>query len=235
MPDKILVVNGDSYGKAVKGLGDLTNNIIEFFKNPDQFKLVLFTGGSDVSPEYYNDTSPDNLCHCNSSRDREEWTVGLHAIEHGIRIAGICRGFQFVNVLAGGRLMHHIDHHAGGMHLMDTCFDETITVNSLHHQMVIPSRHSIVTGWSQTKLSINGYMGRNDMPEKYTDKEVEAAVFPSIKGFGVQYHPEMMQKKTKGYEFFHGMVSYALSSTWEDFVWLHLRGEKSCGAYGIST
>ena len=37
--------------------------------------------------------------------------------------------------------------------------------------------------------------------EKYQD-----ILFPEIKAFGVQYHPEMMKKETKGYKYFYDIV-----------------------------
>ena len=72
MADKILVLNGNSYGAALEGLGVLSFDKKEFMSKPDDFKLVQFTGGEDVSPSFYGDTSPKGLCHNSMHRDIEE-------------------------------------------------------------------------------------------------------------------------------------------------------------------
>lgn len=218
MPDRILILRGWGYGHAVSGLGRLTANVRKFMKKPKAFKLVLFTGGEDVDPSFYGDTSPLGVCRYNTTRDRFEQIIFKQALKHGIKMAGICRGLQFLSVMDGGKLVHHLDNHAGVYHGME-CLKDNITrkVNSLHHQMVIPSKDSIVVGWSKYKLS-GRYFGDGDRKIKLKKPEVEATIMPNILACGVQWHPEMMAEYLEGYKFFREMVKDLLEMDMKDFV-----------------
>lgn len=226
MGNKILVLNGDSYASAVVGLGDIVTNVNKFLAAPEDFKVVLFTGGADINPVHYGDTSPKNICYCNPRRDIEEIKVAKLASKMGILMTGICRGLQLLNVFAGGTMMHDLKGHGFGDHEMTTLAGKTITVNSLHHQMILPPvGAAIVTGWTPKRLSplysFKSYIGANDEYVDYTGVEVEASIYPAIRALGVQYHPEMMYKESDGYKYFYAMIAHALSVPWEEFVASH--------------
>jgi gamma-glutamyl-gamma-aminobutyrate hydrolase PuuD len=226
MPEKILVVNGMSYGRAVEDLGILTGNISEFAKHPSRFKLVLLTGGEDVDPSFYGETSPHYRCHSTLKRDEFEKIVFEYAVQHGIKIAGICRGLQFINVMAGGKLVHHLDGHGGVYHKFECLKDNEIRlVNSIHHQMAMPSEEGITIGWSPTKLSKN-YIGDRDEVTDWAGPEVESAIYPKFNACGVQWHPEMMPKEHGGYIFFRDMVDALLQLDMDDFVNLYTGNTK---------
>ena len=205
MSRKILVVNGPSYGSSVEGLGKLDTNVTEFIKNPENYKLILFTGGADITPEYYGEKSPNNLCYNNEKRDQEELIIFELALKHKIRMIGICRGSQFLNVMAGGTMLHDVDNHSVTRHGMETYNSGVIVVNSLHHQMIIPNKNSIVIGWADSKQSTK-YYGNHDLPVEAPEKEVEAVLFPNINAAGVQYHPEMMPIESDGAVWFHNLA-----------------------------
>lgn len=209
MTDKILVLNGPSYASAVDGIGEIITELVEFIKAPHEFNCVLFTGGEDVDPELYDDFSPKNICGFNTSRDLVEVDVFNMAKKHDIAMAGICRGMQFLNVMAGGKLIHHLDNHAGSSHLMSTVIQEDpILVNSLHHQAALPGEGTHVIGWSTKNLS-KSYIGYMDKHMDYDGKEVEAIVVPKDNIFAVQYHPEMMKEDSNGYIFFNaGLMTF---------------------------
>lgn len=223
MGDKILVLFGRSYDKPILGLGDVVYQTEKFLSNPEDFKLILFTGGEDITPSLYGETSPEGVCWFSESRDKFETLVYNLAIKHKILMAGICRGMQFFNVMNGGRMMHHIGSHNGGIHDMETIDGRKIPVNSIHHQMIIPAKGTKIVGWSSPSLS-DIYIGNKDKRVKYNGKENEAAIFTNTRCFGVQYHPELMDKTMEGYKFFRNMVELALTSDWEDFVNSYQRG-----------
>ena len=217
MTKHILVDYGNTYARAIHGLGSFIYDSQKFFSNPLSFKAVLFTGGSDISPERYGDTSPKNICHSWEARDYVEFKVAEVAVKHGIPMLGICRGLQLLNVVAGGTLMHDITNHAiGGLHTMKTIDGEIIRVNSLHHQMVIPPEGAIVTGWSEERLS-KSYIGTADEYVDYDGEEIEAVIYPNIKAFAVQYHPEMMPPDSDGYIYNYSMAKAMLNS-WDEFM-----------------
>lgn len=233
MADKILVLNGAGYASSVDNLGYITTRVDELFEKPEEFKLILFTGGADVDPRFYNDRSPQRMCSSNPSRDMQEISVFRKAVKHGILMAGICRGVQFLNVMNGGKMMHHLDNHAGSVHLMELMTGQILTVNSLHHQMVILPEDAKLVGWAKDRLS-RRYYGANDEVVNYNGAEVEAAIFPKTKSFGVQYHPEMMDRLSDGYVFFNRMVEAALEVKWDVFIKLYTKGSKEYEPFEIS-
>lgn len=210
MAKKILVVSGPSYYRAVKRLGEYSSNITAFIRNPTEFSLVVFTGGEDISPELYGDVS-FGMCHYNLARDEFEQGIFKLALKNNIPMTGICRGVQFLNVMAGGKMIHHLDKHAGRDHTMATSCGEVITVNSLHHQMLLVPETAHVVGWSDKRLS-SRYFGNNDELIEAPQKEVEAVIFPTIGAAGVQYHPEMMPEDSKGFKWYEQMVHNLMHS-----------------------
>lgn len=225
MSKHILVVNGPSYADAVAGLGAVTSRVSKFMESPEKFKLVLFTGGADIDPRFYMDTSPKKMCYSDPERDIFEISIFKRAKEAGIVMAGICRGLQLLNVLNGGKLIHHLNGHNYGTHSMHTSDGKTIEVNSLHHQMIIPPSGSILTGWSD-KLS-QTYIGKDDKEVEWSNFENEAAIYPKTKCFGVQYHPEMMTTVSAGYKYFFDMALKSTKLEWDTFLKPYLKGTKN--------
>ncbi len=217
MTKKILVVGSVSYAEAIDGLGPITTRTSDFMKNPEEFKLVLFTGGEDVHPSLYNDDSPAGVCWSNLSRDRHEMAIFDRAAKNSITMTGICRGLQFLNVMHGGKMMHDLKGHGGTQHGMKIAHGKVLTVNSLHHQMILPQKNAIVIGITDGRLS-KYYVGADDDFVDYHGDEIEAAIFPEIKGFGVQYHPEIMPRSSEGYKYYHDMVKASLSTPWPEFL-----------------
>jgi len=202
---KILVVLGNSYAFAVEGLGEIKTNPKDFFKHPEDYSLILFTGGEDITPEWYGHTSPTRMCYNNEERDLFEKDIFNHAVKHGVRMTGICRGIQFINVMAGGTMYHHVDNHSGTKHIMELPNGDSIKINSLHHQMVIPPKDGLVAGWAGNRLSID-YYGDKDLIVGKPTVEPESLILPSIQAAGVQYHPEMMSPLTNGWIYYHNMA-----------------------------
>ena len=97
---KCLVVHGFSYRDALIGnlFDTWTEDWPKFLDKPKDFGLVLFTGGEDVHPSLYNDTSPKRYCATNLSRDKIEQDIFKVALDNSIPMTGICRGSQFLNV-----------------------------------------------------------------------------------------------------------------------------------------
>jgi len=223
---KILVVNGSNYGRALEGLGELTTNIIEFIENPAVYDLILFTGGEDITPGLYGDVSPKGMCFSNIHRDREEREIFKLAMKHDIRMIGICRGIQFLNVMDGGKMIHDVNNHTGSWHDMVIPSGEVIRVNSLHHQMVIPSKDAEIIGWS-LKHRATKYYGNKDLPIATPEVEPEAVLFKNINAAGVQYHPEIMEKNSVGYKFFYELADRLLTTkNFSDISSKYM--EKSC-------
>lgn len=218
---RILITNNMlSYGTPIGDLGVLNCSEAHFVQHPEHYKLVLFTGGEDVDPKFYGDTSPKGLCHYNTARDAREKKIFEIAVEAGIKMTGICRGSQFLTAMTGGKLMHDVTGHTGHPHGMIWAKDggkKVITVNTLHHQMCLPGKGSYIIGWTPEKISRH-YIGNGDNRVNYLGVEVEAIVFPKVKAFAVQYHPEMMAPGSDGWRYYHDGVQDLLELTIEEFV-----------------
>jgi len=218
MKRQALVIDGYSYAKAIYDTGlHITGDISLFKKQPDAFDLVMFTGGEDVSPSFYGHTSPKRMCGFSLVRDEREKQIYQIALKHGIKMTGICRGIQFLNVMNGGTMMHHIDSHAGSVHPMTVANGEELYVNSLHHQMCIPHESGIVVGWATDRIS-SIYLGDGDNVVEYDGKEVEALIYPGTNCAGVQYHPEMLATNSPGYIWYSNFVIDLLEMDMESFV-----------------
>lgn len=119
---------------------------------------VLLTGGHDVSPALYGQ-SPISACGaCCPARDEMERLLLSLLWERDKPILGICRGIQFLNAALGGTLYQDlpsqrpsaVEHHqrppydrpvhtvtlAPHSPLRELLGQETIAVNSYHHQAV---------------------------------------------------------------------------------------------------
>ena len=216
MPNRILVLSR-GYETPVIGLGEITFNPMDFVNDPKEFSLVVFTGGADVDPRFYGDTSPKNYCSYSTQRDVFEKGIFDLALKNGILMTGICRGVQFLNVMSGGTMMHHVDRHAGTDHTVEMLNGDRLLVNSYHHQMVIPPENGIVVGWAEPRIS-DIYIGKNDEIVDYGGKENEIIIFPDTKAFGAQCHPEMLPNHHEAFVFYRHMVETALVSDWNDFI-----------------
>ena len=172
------------------------------FENTDNIEeadVIIFGGGADIDPATY-DEKPSCRTHPSKEREKIEKKDFRYAVQHGIRMIGICRGLQFLCAMGGGKLIQDVSGHGGSSHHMTTLDGLNIKVNSLHHQMINPyaikNKHDYqILAWT-TKRRSNRYLGAGEksiyLP--YDFKEVEACYFPKIKALGWQYHPEMMGK-----------------------------------------
>ena len=155
----------------------------------EHFDGFLFCGGEDIDPKYYGEEKSALLGNVCSMRDEYEEKMFAAAYKTGKPILGICRGMQVINVFLGGSLRQHIDGHKqtgsretrthsvelceGGV-LRNILGENTITVNSFHHQIVKKLADGLVCDAISTK---DGYI------EAFHHKE-----HPFL--LGVQWHPE---------------------------------------------
>jgi putative glutamine amidotransferase len=211
MDKKILIVNdtqdmGRSYKPFFQHFGDILEDPEQLTTNPDSIGLVVFTGGSDVYPDYYNEPKLEG-CFCDQDRDRQEMLIFHDAKDHKIPMFGICRGAQFLCVMDGGALVQHITGHQT-YHFMRTS-QERFEVSSAHHQMMIPAGYSKTIGWTDPCLS-QIYINGNGKNLNYIKEEPEVVEFPMIRAIGVQYHPEIMNPDSKGYMYCRELVKRLL-------------------------
>jgi putative glutamine amidotransferase len=213
---KILIVGGSrGYTKPFTQLGEVILEDSKFIANPSSFDLLVFTGGEDVCPAMYGQSSPKHLCSYNLKRDIYEQKLYELAISNNIKMTGICRGSQFLNAMSGGTIMHHIENH-GTDHIIETIDGNIIEVTSTHHQMCIPGKKGYIMAWSSSKRS-EVYYGDKDKQINYTGKEVESIYYPENNIFAVQFHPEYMNTTSKGFLWYREAVYNLLHMTEKEF------------------
>ena len=176
---------------------------------------LLFTGGADVSPMLYHEPM-DGSKDTNWSRDYVETAQFWLARRRRIPILGICRGLQFLNVVAGGSLVQHLPsadvhrdptgHHGPWAHParlaansrlgailagaaeVDPTGRLTISVNSYHHQGATADRLAPTLG--ATALALDPE--HPDLPAVV--EACESADTTNGQEFllAVQWHPERL-------------------------------------------
>jgi putative glutamine amidotransferase len=113
-------IAGDKYVRAVavgaQGLPLIVPSLAELIDQPNLLENLdglLFTGSpSNVEPHYYGGPASAPGTPHDSLRDRTTLPLIRAALEAGVPILGICRGFQEMNVALGGSL-HQKVHEAG--------------------------------------------------------------------------------------------------------------------------
>lgn len=179
----------------------------EIVKEIHDSNLVMFTGGPDVTPKLYG--------HCphhstSSSVERDETDKKAYDIATYSQLPkiGICRGAQFLCVMAGGTL---VQDQSNGMaiHAVKTFTKKSLPVRSDHHQAQYPwglpegtwdllswteSMHSKHIGWHNgvgiTEL-INSLGHRYNSPTKGPHlPEIEDVYYRNINALAIQSHPE---------------------------------------------
>lgn len=150
---------------------------------------IVFSGGEDVSPEWYGEAPFNETVECDRERDRSDSLLARAAFASGKPVLAICRGSQLLNVLLGGSLWQDlpsqypgvIRHGGGVMHtasveadsfLSDIYGTDSLSVISWHHQ----AAKDIAPGIRVISRSSDGV--------------VEAWETPQI--WAVQFHPEKM-------------------------------------------
>ena len=165
------------------------NNAI-FTEHLEFADVVFFPGGADVTPSLYGEKKLP-CTHNNIERDFRE--VELYSsMDTRIPRVGICRGAQFLNVMAGGKLFQDVNNHACGTHLARcTVTKQDVSVTSTHHQMMRPAPDGEVlvkAALSTKKTSEHGVLKYKKPPEEGLD--IEVVWYPGERSLCYQPHPE---------------------------------------------
>lgn len=188
MSKYILEITPSGCDSPFKKYGTHTKDDSLLKKDPSSIKLVIFTGGSDVSPELYGEKQ-GRYTSINAKRDIYEVEMFGLTQKHKIPVVGICRGSQFVCVMSGGRLVQDVTNH-GGFHTLRTHKGDLITVNSTHHQMQRPNADHRILAVAEPRRSTHYHDG-NDSPIEMT-QDIEAVYYPNTNSLGIQWHPEWL-------------------------------------------
>lgn len=175
--------------------------VIDAFNyNNEKLDLVLFTGGEDVDPGYYNENK-GKFTGVNKSRDDKESRYMFYPeYTKNVPKLGICRGSQFLTVMSGASLIQHVNGHAiGQLHpiIINGIYDNLVVdITSTHHQMMfpysLPKDNYEIIGTSSKFLS-NTYLNGNDKEKELpiNFEECEIVYYKNTNSLCIQGHPEM--------------------------------------------
>ena len=163
---------------------------------------LLFTGSpSNVAPEHYGGPAarPDNLA--DPQRDATTLPLIRKAIEAGLPVLAICRGFQELNVALGGTLHQHVHEVPGRCdHRSQKDRPPSMRYEPRHEiAMAAGGRlQEILGGISTTRVNTLHGQGVDRPAQRLRiealapDGTPEAATVDDSPGFvlGVQWHPE---------------------------------------------
>lgn len=167
----------------------------------DRIDGLIFSGGGDINPLLLNEQPVKELhsvCHV---RDVQELLLARLAADRQIPMLGICKGIQIISAALGGELYqdiytqmqegtrikhsqeldrkypsHTVNIVAGS--ILHTLFrNETIAVNSFHHQAV----KTPPPGFRVSAMSEDGVV-----------EAIESSEYKSV--IGVQWHPECLEE-----------------------------------------
>ena len=170
--------------------------------NPDgkldiKFDMLLLTGGADVTPSYYGEKT-GRQTGINERRDElEHYICKLYRNTPKL---GICRGSQFLTVMAGGKLIQHVTGHGGEHEIQINRAGSpgrfsTYRISSTHHQMMYPfslnkAQYKLLA-WSKKFRSDTYLNGDNEeiaLPEDFLEPEI--VFYEKDKSLCIQGHPE---------------------------------------------
>lgn len=171
---------------------------------------LLLTGGEDLAPLLYGADPHPRVGRYDVPRDRFELPLARRALALGLPIFGICRGLQTLNVALGGTLVQdlgscesatvghrmgavggHATHHrvtvSPGSRLAAILGEESLAVNSYHHQAVETLGQGLAIVARAADGTVEALAGEGDaflLAVQWHPEVMEAAHAPSAKLFG---------------------------------------------------
>lgn len=206
---KVYVVGGSTNYANWLPNTEVTHN----FNDAD---VVMFTGGEDVDPSLYGEQAGRHT-YSNLERDIAEREVYKRAKEARKKIIGICRGSQFLCVMAGGKLIQHQDNPNAVHEIALVRGGAPIHITSTHHQAAYPYNLPIyvykLLGWSRDKQSTFHLNGEGKEMLGVVQQEAEIVWYKNERSLGIQGHPEMIN-----YQKAHPESLKVIQEIYKDFI-----------------
>lgn len=169
------------------------------FDSEEPHDVLLFAGGTDINPAMYGEKPLPTTQKSDMLRDGREiyhWQVGQTRIDVPLNI-GVCRGAQFLNVMAGGKLWQHVDGHHGAHSVWYNNMAHSGITSDHHQMMIVPEngkekkiRHSILAYASGLGDRSKIRMAQGSIPRgRDTTGNPECIWYPDVRNLCVQFHP----------------------------------------------
>lgn len=158
----------------------------------DALDGLLFSGGSDLDPELYDQEPHEETFGIVAERDRAELALLEAALARDMPVLAVCRGSQVLNVARGGDLVQHLPDVIGDekhKHTPGTFADHDVTLEEgtqlaqlLGDRAPVKSHHHQGFGRLGEGLRVAAHA---------EDGTIEAVEDPSHRfALGVLWHPE---------------------------------------------
>jgi putative glutamine amidotransferase len=162
---------------------------------------ILLTGSpANIHPSHFGEEVLDPTLPLDP--DRDSWTLPLirRALDRGVPLMGICRGFQEINVALGGSLHQAIHAVPGFNDHREPDSDDLAVRYGLAHEIDIVPGGLLDTVLGMPRITVNSAHGQGvhrladglKIEALAPDSVIEAIAMPDSPGFnlGVQWHPE---------------------------------------------
>jgi putative glutamine amidotransferase len=168
---------------------------------------LVFSGGSDLDPELYDQEPHDETFGIVPQRDRAELALLEAALVRDMPVLAVCRGSQVLNVARGGDLVQHLPDVVGDekhKHTPGTFADHDVTLEPGTRLADLLGAHAPVKSHHHQGF---GRVGEGLRVAAHAeDGTIEAVEDPSHRfAFGVLWHPEAGEDR----KLFEGLVAAA--------------------------
>jgi putative glutamine amidotransferase len=158
----------------------------------DALDGLLFSGGSDLDPDLYDQEPHGETAGVHPERDRAELALLEAALARDMPVLAVCRGSQVLNVARGGDLVQHLPDLVGDekhKHTPGTFADHDVTVEEETRLAALLGEHASVKSHHHQGF---GRVGRGLRVAAHAeDGTIEAVEDPEHRfALGVLWHPE---------------------------------------------
>jgi putative glutamine amidotransferase len=176
---------------------------------------VLFSGGGDISLDYFHGDSHPRIDDVDLERDSVELKMIQAAASDGKPFLGICRGCQVLNVALGGTLYTHIPDQLPGA--LDHSYPGNMRT-VLVHEVKIEEGTRVAEIYGEPIIRVNSlhHQGLKDIATSLRvaghapDGLIEAIELPDHPfGLAVQWHPEWLTDQESTRNLFRKFVEAA--------------------------
>lgn len=163
---------------------------------------LVFTGGVDIDPAFYDERPHPKMGRVSPSRDAMEIPLAREALARGTPILGICRGAQVVAVAAGGTLFQDIPSQVGGA--MKHYQEAPRWYGT--HKVILDEETLVLEVFGQRQIVVNSFHHQSVRTPgdglKITGRALDGVVEALESTTGsfclcLQFHPECMWQKDK--------------------------------------
>ncbi len=176
---------------------------------------ILFTGGGDISLDYFRGENHPRIGEVDPNRDATEIGLMRVAVSNGKPVLGICRGAQVMNVALGGTLYTHIPDQVKGA--LDHAYPGDLR-RTLVHPVNVSEESRAAEIFGETFLSVNSlhHQGLKDIAPMLRvvghapDGVIEVVEIPDHPyALAVQWHPEWLTDQVPMQRLFKSFVDAA--------------------------